>query len=1400
MAVPTTNLFYFDGSNWTQALTHNGKNAVIVCRISKNINSPSSAEIILTNKSKNYSSTTTSKAAVNSSQGKLTGVFTEFTDCYIRDEETGTILFRGRVVEEQNQYNLMQGSTIRLILKDMLQELADYPTRHAPQALRSINRDSSDYDTRSEVVAYVVSKVSNNFSTSDTAKFEASQTAYTSNEKKTGDFTGANNALDITKAGKGNILQTVHGMAMHEPHADSITVDHFGYDFYADPNFTSSATSHNPSVGLNYYMRGTRPGAGGSTASDPSKYGLTIEHPSAGWSGQTDFSKPMLNDADFDTTSAPVFSSAVVQFIETAQSEADTTNRYLALEANYELFGATLTGSFTWTDRRLIYIHDASLSSDQSSNTNNPQLLYRANPTTAINMGSNLGNNASTDTSVVVDSVTDFVVGQTITVDSEQMLITAINTSTNTFTVTRQYNSTSVATHNDDATVTGKVENPCATVHYQSGTGSSKYLILSNVYDEKTTEQFTNETGITFDPFPTSSSSVRFFLTTNTAASATPSVYADLTPSTSRRKTVIGYNKPIRLQYFQGDISRDGIRKEIVGSLDRTTSGSVTRARVSVIRYPMTKLRAPAANISRSSNVLTFATAPTATTNINMAGNFGASATELIVDSASGFSVNDIITCVTSGTSEQMQITDIDSNTFTVTRGVNGTTAVQHADDLAVAGTGAFTPADKGTAINNPLTFGAKTGMVIAELNDSGNSVNRYAYISAVSSTTVTYGSSATDTSDGTALDASKPMAVYIPAEPGHVVKVKNKIWDKDYSVLIESMEYSVENGFINCVISAIGMDTNGTGVPISLKGSSPLDIDLPPDIAPGTEKWTIPNGHIRSKPGVHNVIEVVEDSGSTVTVHPSGRSYTLKGGDATALAITGDAAFEWHTLFLRPSASANVASPLSTDRQDLQVIPSTASSTNYTKIADPRNDIILGRAKANRDSGAVAILELYGTTGSVTSDANVSTAGEVVSGTANAARVVHNSAGISAFNASGTRVLNIIPGSGATTNGRITVGQEGVANMNYIQIYGGDNSSQGGVIFADPDSGTESSDGSQYIQFDHNAGVSGNSSSGSTKIYRQGSGAVGEIAQGGRNLIIRDNGSAIDDAAHQYAASTTADSSTLAVGSYAKFFNIAPLAPRYFAQTHTVSSAEKSGSKAKPVYTFYGDDNTGIYSNGPDQVNIATGGTAALTITSSLLSLSGGVQTTGHILIGTSTAPSATSTLRINEGGGAAISDNWLTWSRAEYKENIADLSSGYLQKLINSPPKSWLKKPFVSAEDIKIAAINEFGQDEWDKIFPTETAHRNKALWNMPEGEMKTWIDNWAESQRVELRKLPQYQIKHIGSIADADSTNTYLPEIVANDDNNEPEGITVMSYIGILHAAIIELKTEIDALKNG
>ena len=188
-----------------------------------------------------------------------------------------------------------------------------------------------------------------------------------------------------------------------------------------------------------------------------------------------------------------------------------------------------------------------------------------------------------------------------------------------------------------------------------------------------------------------------------------------------------------------------------------------------------------------------------------------------------------------------------------------------------------------------------------------------------------------------------------------------------------------------------------------------------------------------------------------------------------------------------------------------------------------------------------------------------------------------------------------------------------------------------------------------------------------------------------------------------------------------------------------------------------------------------------------------------GSVMIGTTTDPGG-SALRVNQGGGASISDGWATWSRSDYKEEISDVSSGYLEKLSSAPPKIWSQKPFVSAEDIKIAVIEEFGQDKWDEHFPTPLSHRNSGLWDMEDGEIKTWVDSWAEAKRVNLRKLPEWQVKHIGSVADYEVTSKYLPEIVIKDGSDKPAGIDTMSYIGILHAAILELKAEIDTLKNG
>ena len=144
-----------------------------------------------------------------------------------------------------------------------------------------------------------------------------------------------------------------------------------------------------------------------------------------------------------------------------------------------------------------------------------------------------------------------------------------------------------------------------------------------------------------------------------------------------------------------------------------------------------------------------------------------------------------------------------------------------------------------------------------------------------------------------------------------------------------------------------------------------------------------------------------------------------------------------------------------------------------------------------------------------------------------------------------------------------------------------------------------------------------------------------------------------------------------------------------------------------------------------------------------------------GNVGIGT-TAPGQL--LDVNSGGGNMIADGYDTHSLAVYKENIED-ASGYLDKVLACPAQKWNRKPFVSADEIKEAVLEEFGEDVlieeaveaqdavldedgneseqaieakdavyekqysvWDELFPEDNSHRQKALYNMPDGDLKT------------------------------------------------------------------------------
>ena len=68
------------------------------------------------------------------------------------------------------------------------------------------------------------------------------------------------------------------------------------------------------------------------------------------------------------------------------------------------------------------------------------------------------------------------------------------------------------------------------------------------------------------------------------------------------------------------------------------------------------------------------------TTNINNSNNMLSNASTVIVDDASGF----IVGAIVSIENEQVKITAINSNTLTVARAQNGTSAAQHNDNTAV--------------------------------------------------------------------------------------------------------------------------------------------------------------------------------------------------------------------------------------------------------------------------------------------------------------------------------------------------------------------------------------------------------------------------------------------------------------------------------------------------------------------------------------------------------------------------------------------------------------------------------------------------------------------------------------------------------------------------------------------
>ncbi|MCP4415965.1 MAG: hypothetical protein GY805_05040 [Chloroflexi bacterium] len=175
---------------------------------------------------------------------------------------------------------------------------------------------------------------------------------------------------------------------------------------------------------------------------------------------------------------------------------------------------------------------------------------------------------------------------------------------------------------------------------------------------------------------------------------------------------------------------------------------------------------------------------------------------------------------------------------------------------------------------------------------------------------------------------------------------------------------------------------------------------------------------------------------------------------------------------------------------------------------------------------------------------------------------------------------------------------------------------------------------------------------------------------------------------------------------------------------------------------------------------------------------------------------------LDVNQGSGNMIADGYDTHSLAEYKENIKPARSA-LSSLDMVGPKEWTRVPHISAEELRKFAIEnhlelwmaEFGGElNQDGVLEGDN-FRGGRLKQIKNAALKAAIDAEGERLRTERRDENRWKKMHIGLIANDPLVKLHLPEVLAVDKDGDPQGIDLVSYIGLLHKAILELKAQLN-----
>ena len=335
MAYQRSILQYWNGSAWTTAYVTGTSNALISFSIRETMGSPRNGVATLSNRSSDPY-----HASASSRKGPFTGVFTDFMQIRIRDEESYSILFSGRVYGVKEVYDAQYGNVMELTCRDAMSELRDnmtdgnagftintsasVGTNIGPGA--ALDSEGKYYATahadRSGIIKSLIrlySRDGNITVLNGGTKFVESNQKFRQDGK-----------YELGTQSQKSPLGHIANLSAAEPLDSSGTS--FSYDYYVDSNITSTATNHNPAANFNYFPRGTRPNAA------PQTYGLRVEYPQSGGFTTDGRTEVMLQDFDFERPKEDLYSNALVHYSDAGDFETGNENELFEKTINMELW------------------------------------------------------------------------------------------------------------------------------------------------------------------------------------------------------------------------------------------------------------------------------------------------------------------------------------------------------------------------------------------------------------------------------------------------------------------------------------------------------------------------------------------------------------------------------------------------------------------------------------------------------------------------------------------------------------------------------------------------------------------------------------------------------------------------------------------------------------------------------------------------------------------------------------------------------------------------------------------------------------------------------------------------------------------------------------------------------